>query len=118
MQIQAVKESVYATQMRRLEEEGLPIAVDSVIRNAGDMTIPAPARNVASKIIIDAVHRNKEGQQSGKEPGEMTLAELEHMRREAERESMVWRRLADARGGRTEEAEIVPTEAPETSVFD
>ena len=113
MQLQVIKESVYEVQMRRLEDEGVPVAVDRLIKNARDDSLPGPVQNMASKTILDHAAKAREGRQTGKEAGEMTLAELENMRREAERETMFWRKLADAKAGRIEEAEIVPDE-PET----
>ena len=117
MQIRAVKESVYEAQMRRLEDEGAPVAVARLIKNAGNDSLPAPAQNFAAKTIMELLAKARDGQASGKEMSEMTIPELQAMAREAERNAMLARRVADSREGRIEEAQTLPIEAPAPGVF-
>ena len=111
-----IRDSVYAEQMRRLEDEGSVVAVDRLIKTAGDDTKPVGAQVNASKIILDHIHKAREGQAQGKELSEMTMAELQAIGREAEQNARMAHRLLEVMAGNVEDAQAVEIQ-PEGDVF-
>lgn len=67
---------IRAEQIRRLESEGLPLAVDVHLELLRDKATPAGAKVSAVKLMYDATFLRPDGDANAKEPHEMTAEEL------------------------------------------
>lgn len=72
----ALAQEVRAEQIRRLESEGLPLAVDVHLELLRDKATPAGAKVSAVKLMYDATFLRPDGDANAKEPHEMTAEEL------------------------------------------
>lgn len=107
-----IKQSVYNEQMRRLEDEGLAVAVDRVIANARDNTKPGGVQNQAAKIIIDTVKDAQQALAANKDLGEMSAAELRALGQEIE----LARQIVLAASGDVDDAHTIEIQ-PDQGVF-
>lgn len=71
-----VLEAIRREQASRLVQEGLPVAINTLITIAKDEKQPANARIAASKIIVDR-GLGSEDPAAGKSPDQMTAEELQ-----------------------------------------
>lgn len=111
-----VRESVYAEQMRRLEVEGMPAAVDRLLSTIRDDTKPVGAQVNASKIVLDANHKRQETDNRDKELNELTGPELAALAREAGATKQIIERMLE--GAEDAQAvEIEPEQPTDAGVF-
>jgi hypothetical protein len=106
----ALANEVRAEQIRRLESEGLPLAVDVHLALLRDKATPAGAKVSAVKLMYDATFLRPDGDAGAKEPHEMTADEL------SERIAQMQREKA-ARAKPVQEIEGTVIE-PDSSVFE
>ena len=71
-----VREEVLKVQMERLVNEGVPAALNCLLEITGNVKAPAGARVQAAKVLMDKAGFGIADAMQGKEPHEMTPAEL------------------------------------------